>query len=341
MEEFHFSYSEFKNNASETFGDFWKEKDFVNVTLVSSDEVNISAHKVILASASPVLKRALVKNPHEHPLMFFNGIRSSVLERLIKFIYLGECSVEQDDLVSFLDAGKGLQIRGLADELDEPQQKPDPGDSFQRKKSKDSHALEQFVVDNNGHLDDNSQLDPEDNINLKEEVNEISEEQPRAKVENMRKDEITAVVFKIDSIGGKDVRIGDQDNWNSHMHKNTEGKFQCNQCDYEQVHMSSLIIHIKAVHERLKVSCEVCDFQTGYKRALNDHMRITHEGRLFECKECNFTSRNRSSLSIHTTKHKFKGSMWTNKKSRIQCSKCAYHSASTKQMKKHIKETHL
>ena len=102
-----------------------------------------------------------------------------------------------------------------------------------------------------------------------------------------------------------------------------------------------MVNHIKAVHERLKLSCELCDFQTGYKRALNDHMRITHEGRLFECKECNFTSRNRSSLSIHTTKHKFKESMWTNKKSHIQCSKCDYHSESTKQMKRHIKENHL
>ena len=204
MEEFHFSYSEFKSNASETFRNFWKEKDFVNVTLVSSDEVNISAHKVILASASPVLKRALVKNPHEHPLMYFNGIRSSVLERLIKFIYLGECSVEQDDLVSFLDAGKGLQIRGLADDLDESNRKPGPRDNFQSKISRDAQALEQLTLDNNGHLG------PDDNIELKEEVKEMSEELPREKVEEMgkeemRKEEIPSV-FKIDWIGGKDVR---------------------------------------------------------------------------------------------------------------------------------------
>ena len=322
MEEFHFSYSEFKGNASETFVNLWKDKDFANVTLVSSDELNISAHKVILATASPILKRILIKNPHEHPLMYFNGIKSTVLERLIKFIYLGECKVEQDDLVSFLEVGKNLQIKGLAVELDEPKKRPDHGDDHQSKN-----------VYEHGHLD------PEDNIELKEEVEEISEEHTRAKVKQS-KDEIPAM-FKIDSIGGENVKVDDQDNWNLYMHKNTEGKFQCNQCDYEQVKKYDLIIHIKAVHERIKVFCELCDFQTGYKRALKDHVRITHEGRLFQCKECNFTSRNRSSLSLHTTKHKFKESMWTTKKNHIQCSKCDYHSSSTKEMKKHIKENHL
>ena len=322
MEEFHFSYPEFKSNASETFGISWNEKDFADVTLVSSDELNISAHKVILASASPLLKRILVKNPHKHPLLFFNGIRSTVLERLIKFIYLGECEVGQDDLVSFIEAGKSLQIRGLADDLVGYDQQSGGSERINQRQS----GLAKNSPPDDGHLD------PEDNIKLKEEVKEISSEQSKGEIH---------AVFKIDSIGGEDVRIDGQDNWNSHMHKNGEGKFQCNQCDYEQVQRNSLIIHIKAVHERLKVSCELCDFQTGYKRALNDHMRITHEGRLFQCKECNFTSRNRSSLSIHTNKHKFKESMWKNKKSHIQCSKCDFDSASTKLMKKHINENHV
>ena len=93
MEEFQFNYSEFKNNVADTFKDLLSDEDFTNVTLVTSDEKEISAHKVILASVSPPLRRILMKNPNKHPLIFFNSISSSVVEQLVKFIYLGECTV--------------------------------------------------------------------------------------------------------------------------------------------------------------------------------------------------------------------------------------------------------
>ena len=49
MEQFQFNYSEFKNNVVDTFKDLLSDEDFANVTLVTSDEKEISAHKVILA----------------------------------------------------------------------------------------------------------------------------------------------------------------------------------------------------------------------------------------------------------------------------------------------------
>ena len=149
------------------------------------------------------------------------------------------------------------------------------------------------------------------------------------------------MVFKIDSIGGEDVRTGASTKLYSDIIRNSDGKFPCNQCDYEVMNRNSLIVHIKAVHERLKMSCDQCDFQTGYKLHLSDHIRTVHEGRLFECKECNFTARNRSCLSMHTTKHKLKESMWTTVKNRVKCSKCDFDSGSMKEMRKHIHINHM
>ena len=341
MEQFHFSYSEFKSDAQETFKHLWKEEDFADVTLVSNDEVSLSSHKVILATASPILKRILINNPQKQPLIYFNGIGSSVLDQLVKFIYLGECEVEQDDLVSFLKAGKSLQIRGLTDEVEEAAKKSNPGDKNENPRVLDQLALERYSRQSDldeQSFNDNDHLE-EESIKVEVEAKEITKPSPRPAFEKKKKD--ISTLFKIDRIGGEDVRKIDQDISYSDMYQKKDGKYKCNQCDHVHVKKCLMVIHIRAVHERLKVSCELCDFQTGYKRALNDHMRIIHEGRLFQCKECNFTSRNRSSLSIHTTKHKFKESMWTTHKANIQCSKCDYESNSTKAMKKHIHENHL
>ena len=337
MERFNFLNSEFKSTSPETFRQLWKENDFTNVTLVSSDEVKTSVHKVILATASPLLKRILIQNPHEHPLIFFNSIRSTVVEQLVKFIYLGECDVDQENLLGFLDAGKSLQIRGLVNEAGEAGQKSGPPiDTGQIVKDEATveqpGKLESDKSSSGSGLTDGILLDAKDNV----EVEEPSQLVPKIKEE-------VSSLFKIERVGDEEVlRINSSDKLYRDLFKNKEGKFQCNQCDYAQVkRFGEMVNHIKAVHEGFKLSCELCDFQTGYKRCLNEHIKIIHEGKLKHCKECNFTTKNRSSLSIHMTKHKFKESMWVPKKNNFQCSKCEYDSESVKEMKKHILENHL
>ena len=358
MERFNFANSEFKSDAPETFRQLWKEKNLTNVTLVSSDEVSTLVHKVILATASPLLKRVLMRNAHEHPLILFNSIRSRVLEQLVEFIYLGECSVDQADLDSFLDAGKSLQIRGLTNneagsnsggesgapvvQVEEVGQVEFPKEQIgqvvvdsvdQVGKVEWEKGLRGSALTDGNLLFDNPLLDPKHNIDVKKEVGEL----PKIK------DEIYPI-FKIERIGDEEVlRIKSSDKLYRDLFKNKEGKFQCNQCDYSQVvkRFGEMVNHIKAVHEGLKLSCELCQFQTGYKRCLTEHVKIIHEGKLKECKECSFTTKNRSSLSIHMTKHKLKENMWTAKKTRRQCSKCEYDSESVKEMKKHILENHL
>ena len=356
MERFNFANSEFKSDAPETFRQLWKEKDLTNVTLVSSDEVSTLVHKVILATGSPLLKRMLMRNAHEHPLILFNSIRSVVLEQLVKFIYLGECSVAEGDLGTFLDAGKSLQIRGLAN--NEAEQNSDGGesgaavvDSVDRVGKVEQVSKDQVVKVDQSESDkglrgsaladrnlllDNPLLHPKDNIDVKNEVGEPSKPFQKIKKE-------IGPMYKIERIGDEEVlRINSSDKLYRDLFKNKEGKFQCNQCDFAQVkRFGEMVNHIKAVHEGLKLSCELCEFQTGYKRCLTEHVKIIHEGKLKHCKECSFTTKNRSSLSIHMTKHKLKENMWTAKKTRRQCSKCEYDSESVKEMKKHILENHL
>merc|ERR1719186_1853655 len=113
MEKVSLSWSEFGSCASNTFIDLLSDQDFTDVTLVCDDDKQIKAHKVILSSCSPLFRRILKNNPHQHPLIYLNGIIFDNLQSVIKFIYLGQTEVEQDDLELFMKAGKELEIKGL------------------------------------------------------------------------------------------------------------------------------------------------------------------------------------------------------------------------------------
>ena len=95
----------FKNLAS--------DHDFTDVTLVSSDCQQIKAHKVILSSYSCLFKTLLIQNIHPHPLIVIQGVNINQLKLMIKFMYLGEVEVPNEELDGLLEVANNLKIEGL------------------------------------------------------------------------------------------------------------------------------------------------------------------------------------------------------------------------------------
>ena len=93
------------------FGDY----NFTDVTLVSADNQQLPAHKIILSSGSPFFREIFLRNPHPQPLLYLK-IRYSDLLSLVRFIYLGECEVDQRDIDQFLQTAKELRLEGLSSE---------------------------------------------------------------------------------------------------------------------------------------------------------------------------------------------------------------------------------
>ena len=54
--ELSISWNDFQSSMSSSFGNLRKEKELFDVTLVSDDEVQISAHKIVLAACSTFFK---------------------------------------------------------------------------------------------------------------------------------------------------------------------------------------------------------------------------------------------------------------------------------------------
>ena len=124
-------WNDFQTNLQNSLRELRGDRDFTDVTLACEDQ-SIKAHKVILSASSPFFKKLLKTHPHPQPLIYMRGIGSSELIAMVDFIYLGEASIFQEQLETFLALAEELELSGLtgnseevAPETSNYSQKPD------------------------------------------------------------------------------------------------------------------------------------------------------------------------------------------------------------------------
>ena len=61
------SSNDFGKKCHEAFLGWWQNKDFADVTLATSDDCQISVHRVVLASSSQLFRSLLLKKPTPSP----------------------------------------------------------------------------------------------------------------------------------------------------------------------------------------------------------------------------------------------------------------------------------
>ena len=115
MENFNFTWREFNENSSSTIRKLFEDKQFSDVTILSEDGEEMKLHRAILASSSAFFRNVLSKINQSDPLIFLKGIQSKELLSIVRFMYLGQAEVAQEDLKSFMEAAKCLQVPGLSD----------------------------------------------------------------------------------------------------------------------------------------------------------------------------------------------------------------------------------
>ena len=99
--------------AAQTLGSLLNNVDFSDVTLVSEDKKQIFAHKAILSSRSQFFKNILALNTQLQPLIYLR-VKSSHLQEMMRYIYTGQCEVDQRELDIFLDLAQSLEVQGFA-----------------------------------------------------------------------------------------------------------------------------------------------------------------------------------------------------------------------------------
>ena len=237
-EMFNLTWSDFEQCTSNSFKDLYSQKEFVDVTLVSEDDKEIKAHKVVLGACSSIFKNILVRNHHQHPLIYLSGIRYEELKSMINFMYLGQTEVAQENLESFMNSATRFQVKGLTDEnLPNSTEAKVLKSEIQEYISPPLNTLETFIDDG-----------------IMENVGE----------------EVTEGNHYVDSLYAEETVDF------TPREEKLDFELKCNHCDYRAKQKCHLKPHIRAKHEGVKFSCNMCDYKASYSHHLNLHKRNKH-----------------------------------------------------------------
>ena len=116
-----FNWEFFSDHVLKSYTSTFNDPTLADVTLVSDDNISISAHKFILSSASPVLRKFFTSSPGSaHQCLFMFGLSNNILRSILEFIYTGETMVKSEELDAFLRGAKNLDLSGVKTRDNQP-----------------------------------------------------------------------------------------------------------------------------------------------------------------------------------------------------------------------------
>merc|ERR1711936_1374298 len=81
-EKYTLNWHTFSEHLQVMFKDLYQEGRYTDVTLVSDDQTQFKAHKIVLSACSPVFKKIIDSNPSQHPLIYLRGVQSYEVESI-------------------------------------------------------------------------------------------------------------------------------------------------------------------------------------------------------------------------------------------------------------------
>ena len=233
-------WNDFKTTVSNSFGILREEKEFFDVTLVSDDERQIPAHKLVLSACSDFFKSILRNNSHSHPLLYLSGIHSTNLSLILDYIYQGEVQIYQEHLDSFLEVAQKLKIEGLI-----------TGTAVKQEEYEDlDNSADMFTAQ-----------DIEDTENDNEIVGVRRKSLPRS-------ERTVAVTVKDNSAAEETIQ--------EHLGRE-DGVYYCKVCNYSKKKKQHVTNHIETHIEGLSYSCTVCHKTFRSRNSYLNHKYIYHK----------------------------------------------------------------
>ena len=247
-------WNDFQENAISAFGTQSEGREFADVTLACEDDIQVEAHKVILAASSPLFLNILKRNKHPHPLIYMRGLKSEDLVAIVDLIYCGEVNIFQGSLDSFLAVAEELQLKGFmgTDSEKEPENK---SNEFQPKKK----APKQDLTQNN----------------YKKEASETNIFNPDGKLETMPTKVGTATILDYTvaaDMQDLEEQIKSMMEVSEHMDQYTNGReWMCKVCGKKGM-LGNIKSHIESKHiTGVSHNCSICGKASKSRKALGIH----------------------------------------------------------------------
>ena len=112
-EKFCLKWNDFHSNVSKSFSKLRNEDYLHDVTIVTDDNEQIAAHKLVLSTCSEYFKNIFMKNKQSNLLLCLEGLSSNDVRNMMDYMYNGEIQIFQDDLDRFLNVAQRLKLEGL------------------------------------------------------------------------------------------------------------------------------------------------------------------------------------------------------------------------------------
>lgn len=232
-------------SVSQSFKKLQQESHFNDVLLLSEDDVQIPAHKIVLSASSSFFKRILQNNPHRDTLLFIGGVTSKYLGLVSDYIYQGEVQIYQEQLDEFLSTAQKLQIVGLL-------KKPGESNSNLNVKGEDEEeakgdlTTEPFKFDNEAENQDIENEKPKVNYGIS--------------LGNLDRDILMKKKREL-------------------FRRTTEGNgraFECLGCGKLMNNQANMMRHVETHIEGLSYNCQICGKMFRSNNSLSNHNSVFH-----------------------------------------------------------------
>ena len=282
FDRYDFKWKLYPDHLVKVFKELGEEGNFADVTLVSDDQVQTPAHKVVLSACSPLLKTLLVNNPHSHPLLYLRGIKQTELQAILKFMYFGETQIFEKGIEEFINVAKDLQLKeinSVQNSADEPE-----AEFFAKQANKEvQENVKEYEVASDD-LDDQILKEI-----LKSDSHHRADGKPRRATHSSKENQS----YGCQECGGK---FSTRKGLLYHKRSKHEGiRYECGKCDLFFTDKSSLRVHRQSKHEGVNFLCSYCDYQAATQGDINRHKNAKHLGVRYPCSQCDYRATQQAS----------------------------------------------
>ena len=249
-EKFSLKWNDFETNVSKSFRQLRNQTDFHDVTLVSSDQQQLSAHKLVLSSCSEYFKNILKQNKHSNPLLCLEGISSMELTNVLDYIYNGELQIYQENLERFLEIAARFQLEGLIG--------GEAGDNFNNSKDFDHNE----VLDEKDSMWQSKKREFHNNVTSEF----VSENKTIVNVKTLNMENFNSQNFQ--NMEELDQKIREL------MEKDSNGMFRCTFCGKISKNPGHTREHVETHIEGLSFSCSYCGKEFRSRNSMRSHYRF-------------------------------------------------------------------
>ena len=114
-EEFLLKWNDYQSSFSQMMSSLCLSQEMVDCS-ISAGSKTYSVHRMVLSTCSAYFRSLFAGvAPHQHPVIVISETKDELVELLVRYMYSGQVSVTEDQLVPLVQAAKSLGIKGLID----------------------------------------------------------------------------------------------------------------------------------------------------------------------------------------------------------------------------------